>query len=216
MVQRFNVAVSRAKDQLIVVHSIKANEIKNDNCLRKRLLKYTYSVESDYDSKTFEPSTLVSEITLEEGFNSIFQQKVHNAIASKGYTLLKNYTPQIEGNAITLDLVVVGPYGKFAVMCDGENWAGSTNFKKELRSQEILASTGWEFFRVTESKFYSDAHSLDTLWERLEQLSLAQENSSNQGNLSDPGSQLDNALMMERLAIIDTSTKKKIRKKKTL
>ncbi|MDR3275092.1 MAG: hypothetical protein LBS81_03805 [Endomicrobium sp.] len=41
--QRFNVAVSRAKDKIILVHSIKLKEISNPNCMRYRLLEFINS-----------------------------------------------------------------------------------------------------------------------------------------------------------------------------
>ena len=51
--QRFNVAVSRAKDQYWLFHSADINAFRNKECLRYRLLSYSYSTKSNSSEQSW-------------------------------------------------------------------------------------------------------------------------------------------------------------------
>jgi very-short-patch-repair endonuclease len=103
-------------------------------------------------------------------FDSLFEQRVHNRIVERGYKVIPQFEPQIDGGPdYRIDLVVVGPFGKFAIECDGDFWHGGPEaFMNDLTRQEILQRCGWRFFRIPESRFYSDPLYLDELWPQLE------------------------------------------------
>ena len=106
---------------------------------------------------------------------------------------------------------MVGPHGKFAVQCDGEKWEGAEIFKRELQAQENLAKAGWEFFRITESKFYADEHALDKLWPKLEKLNAELDPSQSKAEGISNYAELNKSVILERLDIIDKTSKKRKR-----
>jgi len=168
MVQRYNVAASRAKNQMILVHSLRSSDIRNPNDLRKQLIEYCLNVESEVGSQIEGAVGFVSETERVEPFDSLFEQRVHNQIVARGYKVIPQYEPQIEGYGYRIDLVVVGRSGKFAVECDGDRWHGEAEFEKDILRQENLERAGWQFFRIRESHFYADPNALENLWSLLQ------------------------------------------------
>jgi hypothetical protein len=170
MTQRYNVAASRAKDQLVLVHSLRASDLKNTNDLRRQLLDYCLNVESGLRNPIEGAVGLVPENERVAPFDSLFEQRVHNRIVERGYKVIPQFKPEIDGGPdYRIDLVVVGPFGKFAIECDGDFWHGEPEaFANDLIRQEILQRCGWNFFRIPESRFYSDPAYLDELWPQLE------------------------------------------------
>lgn len=51
-VQRFNVAVSRAKEQVILFHSATLDDLKNRDCMRRKLVEYVYEEHPEPESET--------------------------------------------------------------------------------------------------------------------------------------------------------------------
>jgi very-short-patch-repair endonuclease len=169
MVQRYNVAASRAKDQMVLVHSLRATDIKNTSDLRRQLIDYCQNVERGLLNPVEGAVGQVSNDERVEPFDSLFEQRVHNRIVERGYKVIPQFEPQIDGHEYRIDLVVVGPYGKYAIECDGDFWHGGPEaFEKDLVRQEILQRCGWKFFRIPESRFYGDPTYLDQLWPELE------------------------------------------------
>jgi very-short-patch-repair endonuclease len=169
MVQRYNVAASRAKDQLVLVHSLRSSDIKNPADLRRQLIDYCQNMEKGLRNPVEGSVGMVSNDERVEPFESLFEQRVHNRIVERGYKVIPQFEPQIDGHDYRIDLVVVGPYGKYAIECDGDFWhGGSDAFAKDLMRQEILQRCGWKFFRVPESRFYGDPTYMDELWPQLE------------------------------------------------
>jgi hypothetical protein len=170
MTQRYNVASSRAKDQLVLVHSLQTSDLKNTNDLRRQLLDYCLNVEAGLRNPVEGAMGMVPENERVAPFDSLFEQRVHNRIVERGYKVIPQFKPEIDGGPdYRIDLVVVGPFGKFAIECDGDFWhGGSEAFANDLIRQEILQRCGWNFFRIPESRFYSDPAYLDELWPQLE------------------------------------------------
>lgn len=167
-VQRYNVAVSRAKDQLWVFHSEPLANLANPEDLRRRLLEYAGRVSRRRGSGVPGASQdLASEDVRIRPFDSLFEQRVHNRIFERGYVLV----PQYESLGYKIDLVVVGERGKFAIECDGDNWHGADQYMADLARQRELERCGWRFFRIRESDFMVDPFgSLEPLWPLLEAL----------------------------------------------
>ncbi|YAL83356.1 AAA domain-containing protein [Dermacoccaceae bacterium W4C1] len=161
-VQRFNVAMSRAKDQAWVFHSVTPEQLRNPEDLRFQLLQYCREVESGSSGVT--PSLRVSDVDRVEPFDSLFEQRVYNRLVDRGFVV----QPQVDASGYRLDLVVVGATSKLAVECDGDAWHGPDRFQQDMKRQRDLERTGWRFFRVRESTFYVDPdQALMPLWELL-------------------------------------------------
>jgi very-short-patch-repair endonuclease len=160
--RRFNVAASRAQDQLWLFHSVTPDLLSPDD-LRRSLLSYMVN-----------PPAPRLDIALDDvvpdakhpSFDSLFEQRVFLHIKQRGFLV----TPQYEVNGRRIDLVITGTEGRLAVECDGDAWHSSpeqraADFERELE----LKRAGWEFWRVRESEFYYDSvDSLADLWQTLE------------------------------------------------
>ena len=173
MIQRYNVAMSRAKDQVVLVHSLRMTDIKNEVDLRSRLLSYCLAIEEGRGALHSASRILVAEDTPVAPFDSLFEQRVYNRIVERGYSVIPQYEPNIDGHSYRIDLVVVGPYGMLAVECDGDFWHGPEEYDRDLRRQQVLESCNWKFFRIQESEFYNNHDSLIELWPMLEALGVS-------------------------------------------
>lgn len=148
--QRFNVAVSRAKDQVWLFHSVSRSDLANPEDLRANLLDYAYSVANSRPENR--QSSLVSNDEREEPFDSLFEQRVYNELVSRGYHVV----PQKEEFGYRIDLVVEGSQARLAVECDGDHWHGDDAALKDQARQRQLERLGWKFCRLFESDFYLD------------------------------------------------------------
>ncbi|OZM79790.1 hypothetical protein CFP66_24200 [Pseudonocardia sp. MH-G8] len=169
-VQRYNVAASRAKDQMWLFHSVRLDELSNTEDMRFQLLDYCYGVQkraSAGDDRVVE--TLVPEDVPITPFGSLFEQRVCNRLLDRGYSVI----PQFPALGYSIDLVVVGGKTRLAVECDGDYWHGPDAYQRDMARQRELERCGWHFFRVLESEFYLDpAKALAPLWERLAELEI--------------------------------------------
>ncbi|WP_232211904.1 AAA domain-containing protein, partial [Saccharomonospora halophila] len=172
-VQRYNVAVSRAKDQLWVFHSLGRDELHNPEDMRFQLLDYCYGVidrgEVGAEGTPDGGVRPVPEDTPVAPFDSLFEQRVYNRIIDRGYTVL----PQYEAAGYRIDLVVLGGQTRLAVECDGDEWHGPDRFEHDLARQRDLERCGWRFFRIPESLFYADPSAvLSGLWDLLRDMGI--------------------------------------------
>jgi len=160
--RRFNVACSRAKDQMWLFHSLEIGNLDNSNDLRLKLLQFYLNQATNPETAE---STLVSEDVKEAPFDSLFEQRVHNEIVKKGYQVV----PQWEIHGKRIDLAVVGAHGRLAVECDGEFWHTPDTLAADNERQLALERTGLKFFRIRESAFYLDrGEALAPLWPLLQ------------------------------------------------
>jgi very-short-patch-repair endonuclease len=165
--RRFNVAASRARDQMWLFHSVGLDQL-SPNDLRASLLSYVLNP----------PPALVAEplrdVTPDEphpAFRSLFDQRVFCRIAAKGY----HVTPQVQVNGRPIDLVVTGAKGRLAIGCDGQVWPGTPEqHAADLDRERELQRAGWRFWRVRESEFaYDPDAALAPLWTTLRRLGIS-------------------------------------------
>ncbi|MFP5346668.1 MAG: AAA domain-containing protein, partial [Actinomycetes bacterium] len=169
-VQRYNVAFSRAKDQVWLFHSIGLQDVGNPEDMRFQLLDYCYGVvgRNEAEDEGIIRQAVPEDVRVEP-FDSLFEQRVFNRLLDRGYTVI----PQYHANGYKIDLVVVGAKSRLAVECDGDAWHGPDAYEADLARQRDLERCGWEFFRVRESAFYVDqAGELESLWEALDELNI--------------------------------------------
>lgn len=157
--QRFNVAASRARDQMILFHSVSLNDIGNSNCMRYKLLGYCQNPLGDQAS--FE--------SVKHRFDSPFEEAVYRRLVARGYLV----TPQVQVNGYRIDLVVEGEHNRLAVECDGERWHGPDAYEADMFRQKVLERAGWNFWRVRGRHFYQDAdRAMESLWTTLEEMEI--------------------------------------------
>ncbi len=169
-VQRYNVAVSRAKDQLWLFHSLQISDVVNGDDMRFQLLDYCYGVANRRHAPADDTIvTPVPEDVRVDPFDSLFEQRVFNRVLDRGYSVI----PQFETDSYRIDMVVVGTRARLAIECDGDHWHGPEQYAIDLARQRDLERAGWVFFRIRESEFYIDkATILDALWQKLEALDI--------------------------------------------
>ncbi len=156
--RRYNVAVSRARDQLWLFTSRNPNRLNSED-LRYRLIDHVRNpgyeearqVEADLASLRRALQNIANAPTPPEPFDSWFEVKVAVELLRRGYRVL----PQYRAGAYRIDLVVEGLRNRLAVECDGDQWHGPENYQKDMERQFQLERAGWTFVRILESEFYN-------------------------------------------------------------
>jgi len=179
--RRFNVAASRAKDQLWLFHSPTLNDLRTE-CLRYRLLEHCLNPNvqqtqvGDHDEdelRRLAQNERRDRVNRPKPFDSWFEVDVFLRIAEKGYRVL----PQYEVANRRIDLVVEGLEGRLAVECYGDEWHGPDQFNKDMERQRQLERCGWTFCIVWGSQFYRNPdEALEPLWDELDRLKIYPEN----------------------------------------
>lgn len=161
--RRFNVAASRAQDQMWLFHSVTLDLLRPGD-LRHSLLSYSQDPPAQLGGLIIDDLDWSSE--RHDPFDSLFEQRVYLALRDRGF----HVTPQHEVNGRRIDLVVTGAKGRLAVECDGDHWHASHESQlADIDRQIELERADWQFWRVRESEFYLDPEAaLASLWIALE------------------------------------------------
>ena len=170
--RRFNVAASRARDQMYLFHSVRSEDLST-SCLRRRLLDFFENTKpqeiagierEELERRAAQDNRAV--IKPPAPFESWFEVDVALELVRKGF----NVCPQHEVAGKRIDLVVEGGQARLAVECDGDEWHGADRYEANMQRQRQLERCGWEFFTVRESAFYSNKECvLQGLWRALEE-----------------------------------------------
>lgn len=159
--QRFNVAVSRAQDQLWLFHTASL-DVLSDLCMRYRLLKYM-----------LEPIR-ESSAEHEQKFDSEFERAVYQIITNRGFHVRTQVCIGDPTNhRYRIDLVVEGMEGRLAVECDGDQWHGPDRYEHDMARQRDLERAGWQFVRIRGGDFYRNQESaMLPVWSELKRLGI--------------------------------------------
>jgi len=172
--KRFNVAVSRAKEQMWLFHSATLNDLV-PNCLRYRLLEYctrptlrqTHVPGGDLNVEQLRIRAATADRRNEQQpppFDSWFEVDVFLRIQERGYRVL----PQLPVAGYSIDSVVEGMRGRLAVECDGDKWHGPERYEMDMARQRQLERSGFPFWRVRGSVFYRNPElAMESLWATL-------------------------------------------------
>ncbi len=176
--RRFNVAASRAQDQMWLFHTATRNDL-SDFCLRKRLLDYFENPKSiinkalGEDADQLQKAAYAANRQIEKAphpFESWFELDVALKIASRGFRVVPQY-PVVENKRI--DLVIEGTKSQLAVECDGDFWHGPDRYEEDMGRQRMLERSGWRFHRIRECEFNANPDkSLLRLWQQLDLLGI--------------------------------------------
>ena len=154
--RRFNVAASRAKDQVVLFHTATLNDL-HPECMRHKLLEYYLN-----------PTRQVYEVDLSK-CESQFERDVCQAIINKGYKVI----PQYQVAEYRIDLVVEGTRSQLAVECDGDEWHGIERYESDVARQRILERCGWRFWRIRGHEYYRNPDdALEPLWKLLSDIGI--------------------------------------------
>ncbi len=166
--RRFNVAMSRARDQVWLFHSVQPHDLSRED-LRWRLLQFFSSPEQIQpvyqELERLEHEALRTHRrpgSQPDPYESWFEVDVALELLRKNYRVY----PQYEVAGYRIDLVVEGLSNRLAVECDGDAWYGPERFESDMARQRQLERAGWKFVRVRESEWYADRNRTVCLLER--------------------------------------------------
>lgn len=140
--QRYNVAVSRAKDQAWLFHSLDPGRDLKPGDLRRQLIEY-------FRAPGARGKAAARAIRRAE---SPFEVEVIKRLVAAGYCV----EPQVKVGSYRIDLVVRGSEGQVAIECDGARFHPPSQVPADLERQAILERSGWRFVRIRSTAFYSD------------------------------------------------------------
>lgn len=141
--KRYNVAASRAKDQLWVINSLDSSIDLKPGDMRKRLLDYA----------TNPNAFAMKEEEIKRKADSVFEVQVANKLISEGYHIIQQYPV----GAYRLDIVVLCENKKVVIECDGERYhSGEEKIREDMQRQAILERIGWRFIRIRGSQFFKN------------------------------------------------------------
>ncbi len=155
---RLNVAISRAREKIILFTSFEPSNLKYGGSfegpkLLRRYLEYCKAVSED--SKDSAEKTLNSlketEMTYEEfeEYDSDFEGEVRDALTKLGYKV----KTQVGCIGYKIDLGIIHPKEKnkfiAGIECDGAGYHSSKSAKdRDIYRQKILEDNGWKILRI--------------------------------------------------------------------
>jgi superfamily I DNA and/or RNA helicase len=159
-IRRFNVAASRARNQMWLFHSVDLEDL-NNKCVRYALLKYCLEQNEPKEEIVSSKYLLLND----------FEEQIASSIKDTGFKL----SPKVKVGKYTIDFVVEtdlslghksSQYKKIAVKCIGISEEEDYNWKNQYEMQMCLERMGWEFYKIRASEFYRNP---SAVMERLTQ-----------------------------------------------
>jgi very-short-patch-repair endonuclease len=175
--QKFNVAASRAREQMWLFHSVQKKHLRPE-CLRYKLMKHfhrpvVHRIGIGLDGqKKLRLASQQANRTVEHPpapFQSWLEVDMVLHLGEMGYRVVPQYA--FAGRKI--DLVIQGQRAHLAVECDSDQWQGPEQYTADLEQQEKLERCGWQVFRIRASRYYAEPDkALEPLVQLLEQLKI--------------------------------------------
>ena len=141
--QRFNVALSRARDRMYLFRSVEEKDLKPED-LKAKVIAHFREPMRRVDRKAEDLIDLCE---------SDFERKVFRYLIERGYRV----TPQVSVGPFRIDLVVEGANDRrLAIELDGDHVHGPERWAEDLARQRVLERVGWRFWRCWYSSFTLD------------------------------------------------------------
>ena len=141
--QRFNVALSRAKDRMYLYRSIEESDLRNESDLRLKVLQH-FKFPMPQQNQVENPLELC---------DSEFERDVFTRLSEKGY----NVTPQVQVGAFSIDMVVEGENDRrLAIELDGDKYHPPEKWMDDWSRQRTMERVGWIFWRCWGSTYTVD------------------------------------------------------------
>jgi very-short-patch-repair endonuclease len=141
--QRFNVALSRARDRMYLYHSVTEKMLKPDD-LKARVLQHFKR-----------PMPKMGEVSKDilEQCDSDFERVVLKRLRELGYQV----TPQVKVGPFSIDMVVEGQADRrLAIELDGDKYHTPDRWADDLVRQRVMERVGWRFWRCWGSSYLLD------------------------------------------------------------
>ncbi|MGE0278105.1 MAG: AAA domain-containing protein [Nitrospiraceae bacterium] len=158
--QRFNVALSRARDRQYLFRSVSEEKLKPDDLKAKVLRHFKHPMEG-----RGAPADDLMKLC-----DSGFERDVLRRLLDLGYRV----QPQVKVGPYSIDLVVEGKDDRrLAIELDGDQYHGPERWAEDLARQRVMERVGWRFWRCWGSSFRLDPEScMDDLVRGLSSLQI--------------------------------------------
>ncbi|SHE81129.1 AAA domain-containing protein [Seinonella peptonophila] len=152
--RRFNVAASRARDQLFLFHSISLSSL-HPNCMRARLLQHVQDHRAVH-------AGIKEEIPY---FDHSMIQEIYQWLDQRGY--------QVRTGTPYGDLIVEGGRARLAIHCLYEAWVNQGEWQNDWSKKRILKQMGWSFYHILAGDFHlNESEILTQLEQRIKELGI--------------------------------------------
>lgn len=140
MHQRFNVALSRARDRMYLFRSVSETNVREDSLNGKVLNHFKQPFRQDVRRVE----------ALRARCESGFELEMYDELVKRGFRV----EPQVRCGGYRIDFVVEGNEGRrLAVECDGDRFHGPGQWQDDMARQRVLERAGWTFWRCFASSF---------------------------------------------------------------
>lgn len=170
--KRYNVAASRARDQMWVVHSFDPDRHLRSADLRMQLLQHVR-----------DPMATIRAFEAEEGkTESPFERAVLKRLTDAGFKVRTQWPV----GYFRIDMVVEGGGRRLAIECDGDRYHPIEKLADDMERQAILERLGWRFVRIRGSAFYRDPdRAMRPVFDRLAEMEIPAEGQSDPAGAAD-------------------------------
>jgi very-short-patch-repair endonuclease len=160
MHQRFNVALSRARDRMYVFRSVAETEFREDS-LNGRVIRH-FKQPFRQDVRAVQ--------ALRDRCQSGFELEMFDELIKRGFRV----EPQVPSGGYYIDFVVEGSEGRrLAIECDGDRFHGPGQWQDDMARQRVLERAGWTFWRCFASSFLRRRKEvLSDLFQTLDRLGI--------------------------------------------
>jgi very-short-patch-repair endonuclease len=138
--QRYNVAMSRARDRMYLFRSVEQSAFGEDT-LNGRLIRHF--------KEPFRVNARTTQV-LRDRCESGFELEMYDELVKRGYRV----EPQVRCGTYKIDFVVNGAEGRrLAIECDGDRFHGPGQWSDDMARQRVLERAGWTFWRCFASSW---------------------------------------------------------------
>jgi len=158
--QRFNVALSRAKDRMYLYRSISQSDLTNESDLRLKVLRH-------FENPMPQRNLVDNPLDL---CDSGFERDVYKHLVNLGYFV----TPQVQVGKHSIDLVVEGEKDRrLAIELDGDKYHPPEKWADDFQRQRTMERVGWQFWRCWGSSYTIDPDGcINDLINKLKELGI--------------------------------------------
>jgi very-short-patch-repair endonuclease len=188
--QRYNVAASRARDQLWLVHSLDPRRDLQPGDLRRRLIEHVREPAAARRARAQQGSTRAQ---------SPFEEEVLERLRAAGFPA----HAQVDVGGHPIDIVVSDGRQQVAIECDGDRLQPPARIGADMARQAVLERVGWRFVRVRATRFFRDRDAtMDAVFAELGRLGITRKSEdeptgvTNVGEVGEPaGDNLRNKIV---------------------
>jgi len=180
---RLNVAITRARQEMIVMCSIQPSDIKETSLhdgprYFRKFLEYAKAVSASQKNNidnildNLNPNMQKNKKNQRYSFDSDFEKQVHSALEAAGYIV----DTQIGQSGYKIDLAVIHPNDSnryiLAIECDGATFHSAKSVKeRDVMRQKFLESKGWRIKRIWSRNWWRDPQNeIDKIDKKIKEL----------------------------------------------